>query len=178
MAAFASSYIPTVASQVTRSADAASMTGTNFSSWYNQAQGAFFNSVVLLNPPATNLGAIYAVSDGTSAERILVSMGTGSGGNINAVVTDNAVLQAQTVNGSLSTAGEYKYANAYQVNNFASVANGGSAAVDTSGTLPTVDRLFLGANAVGTSQFLNGTIMRIAYYPLRVTNAQLQALTS
>jgi hypothetical protein len=176
--AFATSYIPTVASQVTRAADFASMTGANFSSWYNASEGTFFSNVFLRNAPATNLGSIYAVSNGTSAERILVSMGTGAGGNINAVVTDNSVLQAQTVNSSLSAAGNYKYANAYQLNDFASVVNGGAAVVDTSGTLPTVDRLFFGANAVGNTGFLNGTISQIAYYPRRLANAELQGITA
>jgi hypothetical protein len=35
----------------------------------------------------------------------------------------------------------------------------------------------IGSRAAGTS-VVNGTIKKIAYYPLRVTNAQLQALTS
>jgi hypothetical protein len=87
-------------------------------------------------------------------------------------------LQAQTVNSSLATAGNYKYANAYQVNDFASVVNGGSAIVDTSGTLPVVNSLFLGVNAVGNSAFLNGTIRKIAFWPKRVSNAELQGLTS
>jgi hypothetical protein len=42
--AFPTSYIPTTASTVTRSADLASMTGTNFSSWYNQSEGTFYIS--------------------------------------------------------------------------------------------------------------------------------------
>jgi hypothetical protein len=37
--AFPTSYIPTVASQVTRAADSASMTGTNFSDWYRADEG-------------------------------------------------------------------------------------------------------------------------------------------
>jgi hypothetical protein len=78
----------------------------------------------------------------------------------------------------LSTAGAYQYANAYKVNDFASVANGGVAATDTSGTIPVVDRLYLGVNSSGTTTSLTATIRKIAYYPLRVTNAQLQALTS
>ena len=40
--AFETSYIPTSGSQVTRSADNASMTGTNFSSWYNQTESTIF----------------------------------------------------------------------------------------------------------------------------------------
>jgi hypothetical protein len=40
--AFATSYIPTVASTVTRNADVVSMTGTNFSDWYNASAGSWF----------------------------------------------------------------------------------------------------------------------------------------
>ena len=38
-AVFLTSYIPTTASTVTRSADVASIDGTNFSDWYNQGEG-------------------------------------------------------------------------------------------------------------------------------------------
>lgn len=176
--ASATSYIPTVASQVTRAADAASMTGTNFSSWYNQAEGAFFSSVVLSQAPAVLSGVgIYAASDGTSSNRVFVALGSGLNGNINAVVSTGGTLQAQTINAGLSTAGAYSYANSYKVNDFASVANNGVAVTDTSGTVPVVNRLYLGAGATGTL-YLNNTIRKIAYYPFRLTNAQLQALTS
>lgn len=40
--AFPTSYIPTVASTVTRNADVATMTGTNFSDWFNLSAGTFF----------------------------------------------------------------------------------------------------------------------------------------
>ena len=42
---FPTSYIPTTSSTVTRAADAASITGTNFSSWYNSTAGSFYADV-------------------------------------------------------------------------------------------------------------------------------------
>jgi hypothetical protein len=39
--AFATSYIPTTSAAVTRAGDFASITGSNFSSWYNLVQGTF-----------------------------------------------------------------------------------------------------------------------------------------
>ena len=49
---FPTSYIPTVASTVTRAADVASITGTNFSSWYNVNQGTTFFATLLQTPVA------------------------------------------------------------------------------------------------------------------------------
>jgi hypothetical protein len=43
----------------------------------------------------------------------------------------------------------------------------------------TATTLGIGANAAGSAASnISGTIKKIAYYPLRLTNAQLQALTS
>ena len=46
---FATSFIPTAGSTVTRTADSLTMTGTNFSSWFNASEGTF---VVEFEPPA------------------------------------------------------------------------------------------------------------------------------
>jgi hypothetical protein len=71
--AFATPYIPTVASTVTRSADVAVMTGVNFSRWFNNAQGAL---VVEGRRDGTNnvFPNIVAASDGTGNNRILLSI--------------------------------------------------------------------------------------------------------
>jgi cyclophilin family peptidyl-prolyl cis-trans isomerase len=175
--AFPTSYIATGAATATRSADAASMIGPNFSSWYNQSEGTIYSDVVLRNTPATATQMLCAISNGTVNERIHTATGAGGGGNINTVVSAGGVAQAQTTIGSLATAGGYRCANAYQVNSFATVVNGSAPATDTAGTLPVVNRLFFGVNAAGDAGFLNGTIKRISYYTLRLTNAQLQALT-
>jgi hypothetical protein len=174
--AFATSVIPTTTTALTRSADVALV--DTLSPWYNASEGAVYVSATLINTPATAIFGLYALINGTSAERIYVNTGSGAGGNINTIVTDNNIAQAQTINGGLSAAGIYNYANAYKVNDFASVANGGSAVTDNLGSLPNVDRLILGANAVGNAQFLNGYLRRIAYYPRRLSNAELQAITA
>jgi hypothetical protein len=44
---FPTSYIPTVAATVTRAADVASITGSNFSSWYRQDEGTVFATTAL-----------------------------------------------------------------------------------------------------------------------------------
>jgi hypothetical protein len=46
---------------------------------------------------------------------------------------------------------------------------------DTSGALPLPDRMTVGSAASWSA--LNGHIRRISYYPIRLSNAQLQTLT-
>jgi hypothetical protein len=48
---------------------------------------------------------------------------------------------------------------------------------DTVANIPTVNQLRIGADADGTIK-LNGTIRRIAFYPQRLPNTTLQALTA
>ena len=57
--------------------------------------------------------------------------------------------------------------------------NGSAATTDDSVSLPTAaTQATIGTNAAVSGNFLNGTIKKLAYYPARLTNAQLQALTS
>jgi hypothetical protein len=171
--AFATSYIPTVAASATRSADVATMTGANFSSWYNQSEGTLFAEAT---PQASTAGgyALIEAGDGTDNNRIgLFKLVTS--GNASLSVRDSNVQQVSTNSGAWTVTG--KLAGAYKLNDFASSFNGGAVATDTSGTVPVVNQLTIGRRQSGEN-VLNGTIRRIAYYPLRVTNAQLQALTS
>jgi hypothetical protein len=170
--AFPTSYIPTVASQVTRVADAASMTGANFSSWYNQAEGTLYAEA-----SAFALGSfrIASVSDGTSANRILLNAQF-NGGERFTVVTNGASV-GSVANGAYTANQVFKQIAAYKTDDFALSVNGAAATTDTSGVLPVVNQANIGAGNAGTSP-LSGHIRKVAYYPLRVTNAQLQALTS
>jgi len=56
--------------------------------------------------------------------------------------------------------------------------NGGSVATATAPftTQPAPTTARIGSNFAG-SNYLNGTIKKIAFYPVKATNAQLQALT-
>ena len=180
---FPTSYIPTVASQVTRSADAASMTDANFSSWYRQDEGTFFVDYQL----GLKLASIrlIAVSDGTSSNYLEVIAASG----LVPAVTSGSYLYG-FVNGSVSinTSGSGTidntpnarrlFAGAYKANDYASCNNGGTFAVDSIGAVPSVNRMFFSNYSGASASLINGTIKRIAYFPERLSNAQLQALTS
>jgi hypothetical protein len=49
---------------------------------------------------------------------------------------------------------------------------------DTSVSLPIPTTLRIGAGSTGASDFMNGTIKRLAYYNRRLANTELTALTS
>jgi hypothetical protein len=175
MAAFASSYIQTVASQVTRSADVALMTGTNFSNWYNAAEGTLFAEFGPY-PSATGNFGVFNISSGTFNNGFNMFVGGGAAPVFN--VRNTSVDQAYFSAGTLVPAAVSKIAGAYAANNFARSYNGTAALTDASGTVPAgLTQADIGklANVVGQ---LNGHIRRVAYYPIRCTDTQLVALTS
>ena len=180
--AFATSYIPTVASQVTRTADVATMTGTNFSSWYNATEGTFFVDWTA----GQDTVFINAFAVGTTVVGESASVRRGSLGNMSAAFTNSGVVQANMVliTGEPIVGTTYKAATAYQVNNFAAGLNGVITATDASGTVPlNISTLVIGSgwnSTTGSSatEFLNSTIRQIVYYPRRLSNAQLQGITS
>jgi len=175
--AFATSYIPTVASQVTRAADAASMTGTNFSSWYSINGGSLYSSYriaftsgtrYLLSIDQNIQNYVELAGNGTTNRTLLVNR---SGNTLDVNITGTSAVSLTSLN---------QVAIAVANNDFALYLNGASQGSDTSATLaPTLASLEIGRYNEGSpGGYLNGTIAKIAYYPLRVTNAQLQALTS
>jgi hypothetical protein len=173
--AFATSYIPTVASTVTRTTDIAVVTAANFSSWYNQPQGTFV--VEATQPAATGVNSrSLSANDGTVNESVQVSfLSTGTNGY--GEVRDGGVAIVSITNGSFAVGSVAKMAFAVAANNAALSVNGASPTTDTSLTMPAVDRLNIGTHA-GAASPLNGHVRSIRYYPARLNNAQLQTLTA
>ena len=168
--AFATSYIPTVASTVTRSADVATISGQNFAQWYRQDEGAI--AVDFVSPVAGDRTAVNP-SDGTNNNRMTIGFTASSPNNL-AVFTGGA-LQALIGAGTQTPGAVSKMASVYRLNDFASTTNGAVPGTDTSGTVPTVNQLNIGSLAIGGA--LNGHIRNIRYIPARAADFQLQALT-
>lgn len=173
--AFPTSYIPTTASTVTRSADNASMTGTNFSSWYNQTEGTLFTLATYNGTP------IAATTNRTSA---LIGGGVGfmwqlwwENGNIGAFLGFNGSSYDVAMSGStISINTSHKLISAYKTNDCAFSQNGGTVVTDTSATINT-DKTTMVIGDFNSGNNLNGRISRITYYPTRLSNSQLQNLT-
>jgi hypothetical protein len=176
--AFPTSYIQTVAATVTRNADAASMTGANFTSWFNNAEGTVYSEASTYAQTASDK-RVWAISTGATANNMSQHFGSTSGGILNSVINTNNVFQYGPNEGAYSGGVYYKRALAFINNNPIAVTN--SVIASSSGASTTILPANLSqldiANRLN-SQFLNGTIKKLAFYPIRATNAQLQALTS
>ena len=175
MAAFASSYIKTEASQVTRSADAASMTGANFSSWYRADEGTMYaESAPLVAPLVAPGRPIFHLRSLSGNSQIDLRYRPSQ--KVGLLVITNSVVQADTSSSANYTTAAGKLTGAYATNNVASTLNAEAVQTDTSVTLPTdLETCFIGRDPIN---WFNGHIRRISYYPARLTNAQLQSLTT
>jgi len=167
---FVTSYIPTSASTVTRTADVATMTGTNFSDWFNQSQGSF---VIRF---AGNAGWAFQMGEGSNFNNRIAC----SPVSTNNLIVSNSVGTNQcaigTYNGAVGTF--VNIAGAYQENNFATCNNGGAISSDTSGTLASPSAINFGSRNTATpSGFINSWIQKFYFWPQRLTDAELQAFS-
>lgn len=171
--AFPTSYIPTVASQVTRAADSAVMTGANFSSWYRPDEGSLFGEFSQYSSASPNNQWVAALTDGTTNNYIGALTNPSS---YRCLIVSGGATQASIINGTVTANTSTRGSLAYKANDFAATSSGAVSIGDTSGVVPMVSQFTIGS--VNSGSPINGTIRKIAYYPVRVTNAQLQALTS
>jgi len=172
---FATSYIPTVASTVARATDGAVMTGTNFSNWFNASEGTFVVSASVML--TTGNRGIYAASDGTNNNRIYLNLTNANPANTNHFISASSVTQADVVvSEPISANTVFRDAFAYRQNDVNGATNGVLGTADTSVTLPVVDQFRLGARGDNGNR-IEGHLRSITYYPTRLTDAQLQALS-
>jgi hypothetical protein len=167
--AFATSYIPNVATgTTTRNADVATMTGTNFSDWFNATEGAFSVQMQVNAVPTGNRYPIY-ITDGTATNIIAGRLNTSP--NFGQYVFDTSVQQvSMSASNPVSVNTPFVGAFAYKQDSFA-VARNATLSVDTLGTVPIVNQLaFQTANSSVHYQKLN-------YWPQRLTNAEVQAFS-
>jgi hypothetical protein len=172
---FPTSYIPTEGSTVTRAADVASITGSNFSSWYRQEEGTVFASTVLSVPKkSTTFSAAGSFNDGTINNRMLAVVNSSASDNFYGMFAASAgTTQANANTAIADSVTNANLAIAYKVDSIGYSVDGQNAVVDTSASIPTVDRLEIG-NAISR---LNGTIRRLTYWPQRLPDSTLQTIT-
>jgi len=175
--AFATSYIPTTTASVLRNADVATMTGTNFSDWYNQPEGALSCEFAFIGYDLANRDRMASITDATGNEEIgIIQNSTNGYGRFE--VVDGGANQAllNCINTTMVAGTTYQICGTYKINSFCGSGSLGSQATDASGTIPTPDRMCIGGNGPGTTTAIfNGHIKSINYWPQRITNNETLA---
>lgn len=177
LGSFATSYIPTTTSTVTRSADVASITGANFSSWYRQDEGTVFTQTQLQRQNATTGAAMCGIETGVGfAEAIYMHYRTN--GTSAFSVYDNLILQADfsPYSSAISAGTIVNQAGAYKLNDSVGIGGGVEQTTDTVCSVPTPDRLLIGFSTAANN-YLSGTIRRLTYWPSRLANSTLVEIT-
>ena len=172
--AFPTSYIPTTTTALTRNTDVATMTGTNFSSWFNASEGAF--QIEYIQPVNFSGNTyIFAFSAATDANQLAFLTGTqprtnwycnAGGSNVASVNAGNTTLNSTM-----------KQVGAYKVDSYATSVNGSATQLDTSGAVPTgIDRAFFGTYFNGNLRW-SGWLRKLNYWPQRLINNEVQAFS-
>lgn len=170
---FPTSYIPTTTTALTRNADTATMTGTNFTNWFNPNEGTF-----AAWGTAEQLSAFISAEDGTINRRIQVRHNGLSSGQL---VVSNGPNQANIITTASSfpirTLG--KVVGGYKVDNFGVAANASSVVTDLLGTVPSVPFAIIGAGSagVGVTGCVCNTIAKIMYWPVKLSSNEIQAFS-
>jgi hypothetical protein len=170
---FPTSYIPTVASTVVRSADVCSITGSDFTGFYNPLEGS--------------LACAYSIPTGFTGNRYAASIEDPLGGTQNGFVFRNTNLAAMFVAGAgpnstigAVTTGVSKHILAYSgLSEFVYVKDSVVGTTTGSGTrdpsLPI--RMSIGSLEGSNAFTLCGHISSVRYFKKRLPNAKLQTLT-
>jgi hypothetical protein len=175
--AFATSYIPTTSTSLTRNADVVTMTGTNFSDWYNATEGTL-QVIGSMNTASTSIFQTFAmIGDANNSLQIFNNLSASrfrgdiySGGSIQKAFTYTAA-------GAPASGTTYNIIVGLKANDFAMAINGNTVATANSGLMPvSPSALYIGSVNIGIQQ-IGGYIRKLAYYNQKLTNAEIQAFS-
>ena len=177
--AFATSYIPTTTTSLTRNGDQASMTGANFTSWFIAGPGTLYTQA---SQPVIYAGSRSAASLCTSANNPRISNYRQSAGGINGYAINSAGVGnaggsgvVATSNSRQSTITSYTATNSQIVSANASAI--ATIAIDMSTSLSAFTGLAIGNDFLGANTQFCGHIQKVMWWPLKMTNAEAQAFS-
>jgi hypothetical protein len=176
--AVATSYVPTVAASSTRATDAVNVATSAYP--HSDSAGTLVAWVRYRIRANTLSRRVFNINNGTSNESTYFAASNVGDDGFYEEITDGGASQGtpSTGIGILSLNGN-KVAGFYALNDFGVLVDGEvSAHTDTSATMPTLTNLQLGYAQDVASRELNGFILRFAYFPSRMTTAQLRILTT
>jgi len=155
-------------------ADVWSITGADFTRIWNQSAATLYAEATRDVVPANDYPVLISAQTANNAEKVQIAYLIESLASLYA--STSAVVQAELYPVIAANTRARRIAGAFAQDNFATCANGGTVLTDTSGTMPSPDRINLGS--ISSGQFLNGYIQELAIFRSRRPNANLQAMTS
>jgi len=173
---YATSYIPTVASAVTRNADVISKTG--ISDLIGQTEGTVFIEFKD-DGEASSFTNYLRIDDGTTNNNISVYKNN-SLSSLGAAVTTSGVLQCNLINSVGNLKNITKVAFSYKLNSFSVSVNGSAILKDTLGTVPLLlSRIKIGGDSVNSiPTILSGKVNLVKLYKTALTDSELISLTT
>jgi len=176
-----SSYIATISTQVTRLSDLVSMTGTNFSSWFNAGQGTMFSEFQWTTTTPRHNSILVRFDDGTNNNHISIGFRNVSPTAPGATSTRYAggtTIETTTGNVSTNDGQVHKSAGTYTLSQIKFSGDGLVPGTATPSGLPVVTIARIGSANTGVATGYAIWIRKVSYYPQALTAANLQALTS
>jgi hypothetical protein len=176
---FPTSYIKTTGSQVTRSADDAVMNNIDTSDWYKFSGYSFyaegnFNSG--FNTDAGTRGILGATQNGDTQNRLIVGYNNTDNVSFQSRYAGTSTVISKAVNGSTIDDSFIKVAISLDFNNFLTSVNGATGSSTTNlPSLPNLTELTFGRWTTTTQ--LNGCIKKVSYYPIHLTQNEINDLT-
>jgi hypothetical protein len=167
------SFIPTTTASATRNAEVINLSGA-VSGCIGQSQGTIYAEVDLRNVSTGVFRRLIDVTDGTNQNRIQIQINTTDSKIRISIFTAGSEVVLLS---SLAYTGITKIALAYKNNDTTYYVNGSLVSGTTSITVPATNQIQLGST-YDSASFFNDRIRAAALYTTRLTNAQLQALTT
>jgi hypothetical protein len=187
---------------VTRSADVANITGTNFSSWFNSSKGTFF-----AESQCDRLVSAVATSAYNQTANTCFALGTGSPSAGRAYLPYYEPVSNNTIsvglfqyNGTTTNFGPqltnvipFSALNSIQKVAFYTDPANQQYAISTKGLLATLNTNFgltgdysytfanmmtIGYTSPNYTGWFSGRIKKLSYYPTKLSNSEIQTLTS
>jgi len=184
-----SSFIYNISGTTTRSADVASSTAytreqdktyldniDNYE-WFNQDQGTIYTDITPVDhdPASGTTYFVFNLTDKTIENSITLRYGDIIGGTDVFMKSFNTV-EVDLASFTSAAKSQMKAAVAYEQDNAGFSVNGETAKVDT--TYRTTNLTYLALSGSETGYFAaSHYIKKLSYYPIRLNNAELQALT-
>ena len=173
-ASYATSYIPTYGTSVTRNGDACSKTGV--SDLIGQTEGTLFAEFEINADNTNGFNRVLAVGDGTSNNRIFIFAQNTE--VFRFYVANCGAAQVDIVSTTSILGGRHKVAFAYKANDFIAYVDGVQVGIDTSGTIPSCSNVYIGTHEAGSTQPLEGGVNQALLFKTRLSNEELAALTT